>query len=308
MKKTLDRFLPERSFLDCLFPKGESTLRVRIPFFEDIKIVEQKDANLIRYSPISRSSELHTYTGAKARRLKLTFHITLQHVFAETKDVGVFNNILTYTKDSKIAERKKFTDPFNSPGGANEATSEDSLKDTTASIARRFFEGKNPSLSLRDIGRSNAFLDFVDSVNIFKSENPEAKHHKDLDSVVNTVLWWINIIRSTVTNSTSNPVDGPPIVRLFHGVLYNDVPCVVRSYNIAYDDRAGKELRTLLDNRIRISMDLEEVRAGDFSAYEPGHPVRGDNIAGWEELIDKGTTDPYITMFQWAEAIGNLGV
>lgn len=302
MKKTLDRFLPERSYMDFYFPDGDSRLRVRIPFYEDVNISEQKEANLVNYSPISRSSALYSYAGAKSRKFKLQFPITLQHVFAESKVANVFDSILKYTGDGKYQERAKFKNPLNRPGKSNNADSQDSVVDSPAVIARSMFEGMNPAIARAGQEKSNAFLDFLDVFG--SSQKPEQS--KEFDAVISIIVWWVNIIRSSVTNSASNPVDGPPIVRLFHGLLYSDTPCVVRNYNISYDQSAGKDLRTLMDNRIIISMDLEEVRAGDFGDFEPGNVVKGDNLAGWEELLDKGTMDPFITMFQWSEHLTDI--
>jgi len=35
------------------------------------------------------------------------------------------------------------------------------------------------------------------------------------------------------------------------------------------------------------------VRTGDYTVYNPTHPIRRDNLAGWEAVIeDYGSMDP----------------
>ena len=114
------------------------------------------------------------------------------------------------------------------------------------------------------------------------------------NQIINVLLWWINVIRSSVLNNTESPADGPPIVRLSHGIMYRQVPCVVTNYGIDYDESAGLDLKTLLPRRITVSMDLAEVRAGDFTDFQPGHPIKRDNVCGWEVLfkLDGASLDP----------------
>ena len=85
---------------------------------------------------------------------------------------------------------------------------------------------------------------------------------------------------------------GPPVIRLNHGILYQDVPCICRGYSIKYDKAAGMDMETLLNRRIHFSMDLDEFRAGDFGEYKLNEVVKKDNVTGWESIIKNSTTDP----------------
>jgi len=89
-------------------------------------------------------------------------------------------------------------------------------------------------------------------------------------------------------------MQGPPIIRLKHGELYNNIPCICHSYNISVDGKAGMDRRTLLSRRIKVDMDLEEFRAGNFGKYDPTQliTVERDNVAGWEAIIEHSTADP----------------
>ena len=77
-----------------------------------------------------------------------------------------------------------------------------------------------------------------------------------------------------------------------HGPLYQDVKCVCNDFSISVDQNAGMNARTLLNRRILVTLNLEEVRTGDFEEYKFGHVVKGDNLAGWEEIFDTGSMDP----------------
>ena len=124
--------------------------------------------------------------------------------------------------------------------------------------------------------------------------------------IIDIIIYWVNIIRASVTNHAEDPLHGPPIIRLSHGIMYQNVPCICRDYRIDWDDKVGYDLDTLLPRRIKVGLKLEEIRTGDFGKYSPnislatGEPVdgasspvdAGDNLAGWEAVIEHGTMDP----------------
>jgi len=110
--------------------------------------------------------------------------------------------------------------------------------------------------------------------------------------IIDLIIYWVNIIRSSVSNNASDPITGPPIIRLTHGLMYQNVPCICNDYSIQWDERMGYDLQTLLPRRIRISLQLEEFRTGDFGDYEPGGGIKGDNLGGYEAVISHATMDP----------------
>jgi len=117
--------------------------------------------------------------------------------------------------------------------------------------------------------------------------------------VIDVLMYWINIIRTSVINSAENPTLGPPVVRLTHGMMYQDVPCVCKDYSIEVDEKAGYDLETLFPRRLRIRLKLEEFRSGDFGKFERFNSrnkkiVARDNLAGWEAMFgnDSGSMDP----------------
>mgnify|MGYP001258898130 CR=1 FL=1 len=112
-----------------------------------------------------------------------------------------------------------------------------------------------------------------------------------LNKLINCVYVWINLVRATTLNNAKNTTQGPPIVRLTHGAMFNNVPCVVADYNIDMNQDAGYEVETLTPKEITITMTLKEFRTN--GAFHQGKLELGDNLAGWEAIIGNNNIDPY---------------
>lgn len=111
---------------------------------------------------------------------------------------------------------------------------------------------------------------------------------------IDLIVYWTNIVRSSVVNYAQNPIFGPPVIRLNHGIMYQDIPCICTNYSIEYEEMAGYDLRTLLPRRIKITMSLEELRVGNFRTFDPANSIERDNLAGWEAVVlgDTNSMDP----------------
>ena len=149
-------------------------------------------------------------------------------------------------------------------------------------------------------GVANYFTKEINSASIFgyivEGEDappilsPQEQLNK-LNTLIDAVYVWTNLVRATTLNNSTNTTQGPPIVRLNHGPMYNNIPCVVSDYNIEMTQEAGYEVETLTPKELVINMTLKEVRgSGNFVANEIED---GDNIAGWEAIISNNNTDPY---------------
>lgn len=113
-------------------------------------------------------------------------------------------------------------------------------------------------------------------------------------TLIDIIIYWVNIIRTSVVNNARNPLYGPPIIRLSHGLMYQNVPCICTNYGIDWDERAGYDLTTLLPRRLNIRLDLEEFRTGNFGDFDFNFAIEKDNLAGWEAVIsqDSISMDP----------------
>ena len=113
-------------------------------------------------------------------------------------------------------------------------------------------------------------------------------------TLIDVIIYWTNIIRASVVNNARNPLYGPPVIRLSHGLMYQNVPCICTNYSIDWEERAGYDLTTLLPRRLNIRLNLEEFRTGDFGDFDFNFEVQKDNLAGWEAVIsqDSISMDP----------------
>ena len=116
---------------------------------------------------------------------------------------------------------------------------------------------------------------------------------RDLDKTLDLIYYWINLVRGSVLNNSTNTLYGPPIVRLTHGPMYNNVPCLVEDYSVSIEEEAGYDVQTLTPKRVQVTMSLVESRTGNFGEYVPGTITDGDNLTGWESIIDNNSIDPY---------------
>jgi hypothetical protein len=331
----VDRALPERTKLMFYFPmpsEGDSYYTVELPFFENVSIKESKKARYQKYSMISRSSNLYSYLGADSRALNLTFNLSLPHILEEHPDINL-DKYVSYMqdKDNSELEKQKFLEPSKTqtvPDGAafrlgtkyTQSLARDSAKqvinnltaagtsitveEKTRLAARYNLEG----LLGTDIAgevlakQSQVTPQFNPIINLglaaattgFATQGYQADQNLKY-RIIDLIIYWTNIIRSSVVNYSKNPIYGPPIIRLSHGVLYQNIPCICTDYSIDYNEAAGYDIDTLLPRQIKINMKLEEARDGDFGEFVPkGTAIQRDNLAGWEAVVlgETNSMDP----------------
>lgn len=245
-----------------------SSFSVRIPLFENPQISESKQARLGKYKPIGRNSNLYSFLGADSRVLNFTFSMTLPHLHSYVQDLGLETYIVKRT----------------SPTGSN---SED----------RQLFDPnrKNKEEAPKSIG---------DIMKVIRSY--EAQYNSQTDSnssmteeelkVKTLYYFWTNVIRSSVIGSSDHR-SPPPIVRLTYGPLYKRVPFVVERYQVSIEERNSYDVVTMLPHKVKISLQMEEIRVGNFGEYKAYTPTDGDfltgeNVAGWEAILQTGSLDP----------------
>ena len=277
--------LGERSNLIFEFPNagiiGGPPTRLLLPFFEDPAIRERKKARYATLNPIGRSSNLFAYTGADAREFSLDFNMTLPNILDFMKKAPSLTT--QYGPGAGTIEEKNLF--F---GAANPLK-----RDVTGPKAQDYENispQTDPPLATRNAISGEAIDDLRRAY--------RGTHHQNYLRTIDVIRYWTDIIRSSCYNNTSNPSLGPPIIRLTHGILFRNLPCIVESYNITFDKEvAGFDKNTLLPRRLIISMTLKELRAGNYGQFNVGEgatQVEQDNLAGWEVIVDGfgGTLDP----------------
>ena len=275
-----ERYLQERGHLKFMFERGLSNRNnianmrqptngsqstpdfiVTIPFFENPEIKESKKARLGKYKPIGRNSDLYSFLGADSREISLNFNMTLPHI-RNSAGSKILENYITKAK----IDTGKTEGSFDPNQGLNPgATSVSQILSVLVDYEYNYLRlgGKGATYSVEDT-KTKALYYF-----------------------------WTNIIRCSVMG-TSDHRSPPPTVKLNFGPLYKGVPFVVSNYNIAIDEKAGYDVTTLLPNRLKISLKMEELRVGNFGRYNPTSvtPLDGENVAGWEYIEATGSLDP----------------
>lgn len=294
-KKFNKRLIHERSYLSFHFPQPNNrSIVVNLPFLESPIISESRKANLAEYSLLSRSGSLYSFLGAKSRNLSLTFNITLLHVIETMGSEGIsdkFTQHFSLYADTKDIAKKAF---FNI-GIAN-------IPDTRG--ISTFGKGIDHATKHRDFYRQIAniktgiaqptfFDDGINALLSFLGAEKPTQESSNVVKVINLVLFWLNLVRASNVNNSLNTSLGPPILRLNHGPMYNNVPLICDSYTITTNESAGYDLQSLLSRQFQVNMTLNEVRSGNFGEFKTAKFEDGDNLAGWEAVLSDNNMDPY---------------
>lgn len=271
-----DRKLEERSKLTFEFPSvgGGVDIAVTMPFFENLSITESKRARYEKYDLLARSSQLYTYLGADSRKLNLTFNLNFPHILEQGTSTALENYISTVTVENNEAERNRFFLKRD-------------LKDVTQTLKQ---DAQKFTLDFFDQFTGfgfvpNTFFREGSDPNQAGSEERQAVLDSNKTKMINLVMYWMNIIRASVTNNSEQPIYGPPVVRLNHGIMFQNIPCICIDYNLEPVEAAGYDLQTMMPRQVKVSMKLEELRAGDYEKFEAGSLVKRDNLVGWEAII-----------------------
>jgi hypothetical protein len=315
----VDRALPERTKLMFYYPMpttGDSYYVIELPFFENVTIKESKKANYQKYSLISRSSNLYSYLGADSRVLNVTFNLSFPHILEEHPEINL-DKFVSYMqdKDNFELEKQKFLEPYKTqslPDGMAFKLGTDYTKSLARDSAKQVLNDLRTlnvadkenlssrygiqSLELDQIAQNPGSVTTDRPNTDFEQQQVEYSETQQLKyKIIDLIIYWTNIIRSSVVNYTNNPIYGPPIIRLRHGILYQDIPCICTNYSIDYNEAAGFDVDTLLPRQLKVNLKLEEIRTGDFGEFAPkGNPLERDNLAGWEAVVlgETNSMDP----------------
>jgi hypothetical protein len=324
------RKLEHRSHLSLEFPQSNNRVfRTYIPFLENPKISEAGSNTLQEYNLIGRAGSLYSYGGSESRAFDVTFNISLLHLLHLDTTEGIAQQFkrnfnLFFSDKESAMDRFQLQDDlsgdtmtkygFEKVTNVNEDTGDiyttyegdlDGMRDHAydtdelkgmrtpdlkrgagfphAEVHRNFYAKWLKSIT----GQQNSAQSFLSLLGDTPGD-PKA-----LNDLIDLVFVWVNLVRATCLNNARNTVQGPPIVRLTHGPMYNNIPCVVRDYTISIMDEVGFEVQTLTPKRLEITLTLSEMRTGDFGTFESGWLETGDNLAGWEAIIEDNNTDPY---------------
>lgn len=277
-----NRYLEEKSKLSFYYNSGSGEVHSRtLAFLENIDVKESVTTNYVDYTPIGSNGSFFVYMGAKSRRLDLTFNLTLPLI---EEYIGVrdeeSNTESSVTKDSYF----------------NQEQSDANINDYYHNNFSVINDYDNQHLNLlnndelgllREVAEAQGYQNEFDYIGYDNNSSRRRSLYK--------VMYCVNLIRTSTMTHSKKPFLGPPLTKLTHGILYQEVPCIVESYSIAHDPKAGYDNNTLLPRVLNVKMSLKEVRLKN----KYFDPVKGDGdfMPGWDSIIeDKFTTiDPTLT-------------
>jgi len=271
-----------------------------LPFYENPKITETQSANFSQYNPLGRAGSLYSYTGTSSRKINVDLTFTLAHLGMH--EMGIERFMRLFPVDSKESQKLLFTNKADvgTKKGTNGMTTSLSL-----AVEKMYWTLRYPDIGSALFGSLRAGLvppDFTEeekyALGILKNVSGDNTHR-----VIDTLLFFIALLRTSVVNKANNPLYGPPIIRIDWGTMYQSVPCICKSYSMDWEENAGYHLETLTPMQLKVKLKLEEVRTGDFGKYEAGTYKQRDNLTGWESAINSPhTTDPLPAMGFWKDS------
>lgn len=253
-----------------------------IPFFENPIIKESQTPRYMNYAVVGRASNLFAYLGSDSRRLDVSFNMTLPNVRqVSTGLVSTWD-----TPPSKLEKKREILSKDALSAGGMSQEGAETMDNIDKSLGRGGGVAEKIDKDYHNVLNDEekllaAAMSATSPIYAPRSDGAKVRRRS-----INQIASLVALIRSTVINNSTNIALGPPLVRLDWGILYRDVPCVCKGYNIQVNDKAGYDKRTLLPRVLTVNMQLEEVR----KLHSAGAPITKDNIAGWEVLF----TDPAI--------------
>lgn len=273
----IDSHLEDRAFLDFTFFDGYyNQVDKRLDFAENVRIRETAASRLTTYQPVGRNGSVYVHLGSDSRKFSLDFNITLPHILLNTQiEPDGLSPLQRYEKKKEIRDQY--------------------VQDLTGSGISQGTDGKDMKSYIRTIDALfTGYLDDQEKLasvanllggSVFSVFNSGDEYRIE---ALAKVMFWMNLIRSSTMTHSGRPHYGPPLVRLNHGIVYQNVPCIVNNYSINIDGEAGYDNKTLMPRLIKVSLNLSEVRVSstkDFTPVGKG-PAEFDREVGWDTVVD----------------------
>ena len=277
-----------------------------LPFYENPLIVESRRANYANAKVFLRNEPVRLYTGSEARKFKIDIHYTLAHIASMVptnallqmfstdstlsdeelsaidtylravvaQDTGTvpYDDQIRSQKQNQLKRGNQQELGPNELRGANLESMKNRLADGSEGPVGKFFDEGDP------LSRWNSMLEHI------------LQTSDSWTQISKIVMYAVNLIRGSVIASKGYPVKGPPIVELKWGALYNFVPCIVTDYRLQPLEEAGYDVKSLMSQRLKISLSLEEMR--NIHGNLHGDPQVTSDLPGWDSILELGTMDP----------------
>lgn len=266
-----------------------------LPFYENPLIVESRRANYASAKVFLRNEPVRLYTGSEARKFKVDIHYTLAHIASMVPTnslLQMFSTDRNLSNDELLAIDHYLRDVVAQDTNTVERPSDNFGKGLTPDVMRKSnLETMKNRLSDGSEGPVGKFFDEGDVLSRWNSMLEHIIQTSDgWTQISKIVMYAVNLIRGSVMASKGYPVKGPPIVELKWGAMYNFVPCIITDYRIQPLEEAGYDVKSLMSQRLKISLSLEEMR--NVHGTHHGDPKVTADLPGWDSIQQLGTMDP----------------
>tara|TARA_R110000824_G_scaffold351071_1_gene538001 strand:+ start:27274 stop:28218 length:945 start_codon:yes stop_codon:yes gene_type:complete len=279
-----DNHLDAAAFLRFEFPHPDGTALTSFfrtcPFYENAIIKESQAAMLIEQQPIGRLGTLFGHTGAKSRKFDVSFSMTLPFIKEVAK---TFQLDPTPSNLSKKEQQDMFFVPKYDDNQTYN-TKIRSFAEYKKSFLGIFVDGTATPATVTSEGEKLKEM-YGETFGFPGLANGAAS--KSHAGAVDVIVYWLELIRSSVKSYAPNPAVGPPIIRLFYGIMYSNIPTIASNYNISIDENAGYDVVSLLPRRINISLTLNEILDDTSVGFRSGTTSSEDSVYGWEEVVGR---------------------
>ena len=282
--------------IELKLPENNSITR-KLPFFENPQITERRTANYANTNVFLRNEPVRLYTGSGPRRINLKLTYTLPHI---AQFLGNYlNNPAILTPEESLdlqAIKRQVSEllkkqsgmggggigPAPNPKYAGNGTVVSrsgklvGLSETTI----RTDGDNNPGDGPRMPSHRNVQLKGADNQFYFNAQVLFNEYHVELTHIIEYML---NVARSSVIGTVQSLEKfGPPVGRLNMGIVYNDMPVIVKDYRINFDYANGMDHASLFSRVITIDLTLEEFRQDKGLLHGPDNDTP---LQGWDTLF-----------------------
>jgi len=274
----IDNHLEERSKLDFHFYNGKhDQIHKTLTFAENVQVRESSASRLATYNPVGRNGSVFIHTGSESRKFQVTFNLTLPHIMEYTSLTPDGLSPLERFKKKKEQKDAYVNNALDGSGNAA-VIPEKEMNDYVRAVDMMFEGYLDTMETIANIlsQSGGGFFSFLGSGDDLRVKS------------IAQVLIWLNLIRSSALTHSAKPHYGPPLIRLTHGIMYQNVPCIAQNYDIQIDGQAGYDNKTLLPRVIKVSLNLVEARLTRREPFSPIGKTRDsyDAEIGWDTHTD----------------------
>jgi len=265
----------------------------KLPFFENPQITERRRANYANTNVFLRNEPVRLYTGSGPRTINLKITYTLPHI---AQFLGNYLNNPAILTDKEVEDLQAIKEQVSrllkkqsgigAPPEGGKYTGNGTVVSRNGKLVGlsettiRTDKNNNPGDGPRMPSHRNVQLKGADNQFYFNAQVLFNEYHVELTHIIEYML---NVARSSVIGTVQSLEKfGPPVGHLNMGIVYNDMPVIVKDYRINFDYASGMDHASLFSRVITIDLTLEEFRQDKGLLHGPDNDTP---LQGWDTLF-----------------------